>query len=369
MYKVVHVSTIHRPFDPRIFAKECAALAAAGYEVVLLTTHDREETRNGVVVRPLPSRPGHAGRLRGSPWTAWRTALREAGYLYHLHDPELIPTGLVLKLLGKRVVYDAHEDLVAFALTKDWIPRPFRRVVSWLCRLLLWLAGRCFDGIVVARPQLASRFPARKTVILENFARLEEITLAEAIPYPERPPEVYYVGQINVERGALDMVAAMGLLPKHLGAELILAGVCEPDALLERMMATPGWESVRFLGWQNREQVAASLARARIGLVPLHPIPNYLGDGHPTKLMEYMAAGVPVVVTDLPLMRATVEEVGCGLVVPAQDPAALAQAIQWLLEHPEEAEAMGRQGQQIVRDRYNWDEEKRKLLDLYARWL
>jgi len=366
--KVVHVSTGHRPRDARILGKEALSLARAGYEVSYLVPAAQSETVGGVGIVPLARPRGRLRRFTASTWGAWRAALQEKASVYHLHDPALIPAGLLLKLAGKRVIYDAHEDLTGQVLGKYWIPRPLRRVVSWCSGLMLGLAGRCFDGVVVARPQLARRFPARKTVVVENFPRLEEIAVAEAIPYPERPRWVYYAGGISVARGAVEMVEAMSLLPASLGAKLRLAGAPERESVLETMQQTPGWEHVAFLGWQNREQVAAELARARIGLVLLHPIPNYLGDGHPTKLMEYMAAGLPVIVTDLPLMRETVEEAGCGMVIPVQDAAALAEAIQWMLEHPEEAEARGRRGQQAVRERHNWDIEKRKLLELYARW-
>lgn len=362
------MSTGHRPGDARILGKEAQALAEAGYEVVFVVPAGRAETVGDVRVVPLLGPQGRLARMTTATWGAYRAVLREGADVYHLHDPALLPAGLLLKLRGKRVIYDAHEDLTGQVLGKYWIPRPLRRAVSWFSGLMLGLAGWCFDGIVVARPQLARRFPARKTVVVENFPRLEEIAAAEVIPYRQRPNQVYYAGGISVARGAVEMVEAMSLLPPELGAELRLAGAPERESVLETMQQTPGWEHVVFLGWQSRGQVAAELARARIGLVLLHPIPNYLGDGHPTKLMEYMAAGLPVVVTDLRLMRETVEAVGCGLVIPVQDAAALAAAIQWLLERPEEAEAMGRRGQQAARERYNWDAEKRKLLELYARW-
>jgi len=114
------------------------------------------------------------------------------------------------------------------------------------------------------------------------------------------------------------------------------------------------------------EAVVEMLAEARLGLVLFHPRPNHL-ESQPNKLFEYMAAGLPVVASSFPLWKEIVEGTRCGLVVDPLDPHAAANAIRWLLAHPEEAEAMGARGRQAVHDRFNWRREEATLLDCYAR--
>ena len=108
------------------------------------------------------------------------------------------------------------------------------------------------------------------------------------------------------------------------------------------------------------------LNTARVGLVTLHPAPNYL-EAQPIKFFEYMAAGIPIVASDFPLWQKFIEEIGCGLLVNPLDPQSIANAIQWLLEHPKEAEAMGKRGKEAVLNQYNWSNEVKKLLALYGR--
>ncbi len=121
-----------------------------------------------------------------------------------------------------------------------------------------------------------------------------------------------------------------------------------------------------FHGYAEEDSVLRLLGASRIGLAVLHPEPNYL-KGHPTKLFEYMAAGIPVVASDFPLWRGIVEGAGCGLLVDPLDVRSMASAIERLLRHPEEADAMGKRGREAVEKRYNWSIEEGKLLDFYHR--
>jgi glycosyltransferase involved in cell wall biosynthesis len=362
--KIVHLTSVHRPFDVRIFHKECKTLAEQGYEVVLVAPHERSEVVEGVRIRAVPESKTRRERMTRTVGAVLSAALAENADLYHFHDPELIPVGIWLKMRGKRVVYDVHDDVPRQILSKSWIGPMLRSVVGGGAALAEGIGARLFDGILAVTPVIAHRFPKGKTVTVKNFPIVGELDQGETAPYRERPAEVAYVGVITRNRGAQKMVEAMEHLPQALGARLMLAGTFYPPGLEEELNRLPGWVQVEYLGWQSRPQVAALLGRVRMGAITSQPTITYV-DAYPTKLFEYMSIGIPVVCSDFPLLREIVESVGCGILVNPLDPEAIASAIQWLLEHPEEAEIMGRRGQEAVRKKYNWDTEAENLLAFY----
>jgi glycosyltransferase involved in cell wall biosynthesis len=99
--------------------------------------------------------------------------------------------------------------------------------------------------------------------------------------------------------------------------------------------------------------------------VLFHPEPNHL-EAMPQKIFEYMGAALPLIASDFPLWRRILGTTGCALFVDPQDPQAIADAIEFILRHPDEAEKMGRRGQAAVLEHYNWDTEAEKLVNLYS---
>ncbi len=370
--RVAHVSTFHTSTDTRVFYKECRSLAAAGHEVHWIAPPPAPPRLDGVIYHPVKGcrYPYSLRRLLSSFAAALRQARRLSADLYHFHDVPLIPIGVLLRAAGARVVYDVHEDAVpqAISLGRD-LGRPVLGAGLAGARWLLEATAKLsWSGFVCATPHIAGKFPRRRAITACNFPLMEEARelAAAGIPYRERPNTAAYVGGLIGIRGVMEMVRAIELVPGELSPRLLFAGELNTPELRRDVEQLPGWRRVEFLGWQQRDGVLASLGRSRIGLVVLHPRPNYQL-AYPVKLFEYMAAALPVIASDFPVWRRIVEEAGCGLLVDPLDPRAIAEAITHLLSHPEEAEAMGRRGREAVLARYNWDSEAEKLLGLYER--
>jgi len=330
--------------------------------VVLVAPHERSETVNGVRIHAVPKSAGKRQRLRQTVWQVYRAAVAENGELYHFHDPELIPVGMLLKLRGKKVVYDVHEDVPAQVLEKEYLnPVWIRRMISKGVRFSERVSGIFFDGIVSVVPKVATRFPAHKSITLQNYPMCEFIDRVRPIESVVKTnPVVVYAGGLMRVRSIVEIVKAMDRVGGR--AELWLLGEWESDALRRECEQSPGWRNVRYLGFKTLEDTYGYLKIADIGLVIFYPLTNHL-IASPNKAFEYMACALPMVMSDFPYWRNVYE--GAALFVDPKNPKDIATAILRLLDHPEEAAAIGENGYRAVLEKYNWAHESRKLLALY----
>jgi glycosyltransferase involved in cell wall biosynthesis len=365
--KVGHLTSVHPPFDVRIFYKECVTLAGAGYEVVLIAPYERNEVVDGVRIRAVPKPKNRLDRMTRTVWRVFKAALDERLDFCHFHDPELIPIATLLKLTGKRVIYDVHENVREDILAKTYINPRLRTLIAWLAGIAERISAICFDGIVAATPAIAKRFPSKKSVTVHNFPVLDNLPSVESQPYTERGPIVAYVGVISVDRGLKEMIEATAYLPPSLNAKLVLAGSCDSE-VESAIQQTANGVRVEFKGWLSQDGVSRLLSNTRVGLVLLHAVGGFV-ESYPIKMFEYMATGVPIVASDFPLWGEIIRKSKCGILVNPLDPKSIALAIQWLLEHPDEAEEMGRNGREAARARYNWLTEAQQLRSFYRKLL
>ena len=340
-------------------------MAENGHQVVLVVADGRGgEVRGGVTISDVGRSTGRLDRMFKATRRVLRKAVALDADIYHLHDPELLPVGLRLKRRGKKVVFDAHEDVPKQILGKHYLHPWVRRILSWGFAHFEHYACKRFDGVVTATPYIRDKFlPINpRSVDINNFPMIGE--LESAVPWNDKADEVCYVGSIAQIRGVKELVRAME--STRTPVRLNLVG-CFAEAQVEaEVRAYPGWKRINALGVRDRPGVREVLGRSVAGVVTLHPVPNYL-DALPIKMFEYMSAGIPVIASDFDLWKTIVEESKCGLCVDPMDPAAIASAIDYLVSHRDEAEKMGLNGRQAVLSYYNWAREEAKLIEFYDR--
>ena len=368
-HRITHFTTVHPRTDTRIRVKEAATLARVWPGDVSLYVQDGKgdetDARDGLAVFYTGTpESGRLLRMTRGAFRMYRAVRRARPQIVHFHDPELLPWAMVLRFQGIRVIYDVHEDAPATVLSKDYIPTLLGGPLATGVRLFERLARAGFSAIVAATPAIGRNF-GEDAVLVQNFPLLNELSFATPSPHEQRPPHFAYIGGITAIRSALEIVEAIGLV-RHSGARLRMGGTFSTKPLEDTARVLDGWSRVDFHGWIGREDVRDILGRVRAGLVLFHPMPNHIR-AQPNKLFEYMAAGLPVIASDFPLWREIVEGAGCGLLVDPQDPQAIAEAMQWVLDNPEEAAEMGRRGRAAVEERYNWEAESDKLIALYRR--
>jgi len=360
MIKVCILTSVHSLFDIRIFHKEARSLLEAGYDVTLVAQHDKDEIVEGIKILFLPKPRNRIARMTMTMRQVFRKALKIDADIYHFHDPELMLIGLLLKLRGKRVIYDVHEDVPRQILSKDHIIDLFRKPASIFIEAFEAFSAKRFDGVVTATPYIDKRFIelGANSVNVNNYPIVSELSSAQN-QWGAKERAVCYVGGIARIRGAVEMLDAIG----KTGYRLLLAGNLEVG-LEQELMRMPGWPQVESLGFVDRKEVRATMARSIAGMVLFYPEPNHI-DAQPNKMFEYMSAGIPVIASNFPLWREIIEGAKCGICVDPLDAEQIAGAIQFIGEHSAEAERMGKNGRKAIEQTFNWDNEEKKLIKVY----
>lgn len=367
---IIHFTTVHPRTDTRIRVKQVATLAQHWPGEVSLFVQDGKgdeaDPQGQFEIHDTGApEPGRLRRMTLGAYRMYRAIRRARPRVAHFHDPELLPWAVLLRLQGMKVIYDMHEDLPKQLLHKAYLSPAVARVLSALAELIERLSSKAFNGLIVVVPAMQERFLCKKTILIANFPSMSEFSAIEVEHDRHVPGRFVYVGGITGVRGISEMIDAIALIEDP-RVQLQLLGAFSSTSLEEKMRARDGWRRVKFLGWSSRETVVEELSQASAGLVLLYPTPQYV-ISYPVKMFEYMAAGLPVIASDFPLWREIVEGAGCGLLVDPKDPQAIADAMQWILDNPEEAAEMGRRGRAAVEERFNWEAEGEKLVALYRR--
>jgi len=367
-HHIAHISSAHPANDTRVFYRECVSLKKAGFDVTLIALADQDKVVDGVSIKAVRPPKNRLLRLLLNVPTVLIKSLQVNAQLYHYHDPELTPVGLVLRLLGKKVIFDVHEDFPAEAYGKFYLPRWAQTLASKVLGGIFWAANWGMSGIVVVHTGIANKFTNKNTILVENFPELPNNAKIENRNDPANQYDAVYTGALNEIRCPYEMIDALADEQAHPKTRLQFAGKISPASLEDGLKKRDGWSKVVRHEWMTPDELSDLMANAKLGLVLYKPLPNHI-NAQPRKLFEYMAAGLPIVGSDFPRWRELIIDTGCGLVVDPENPTEIAKAMRWIFDNPEEAEEMGRRGLEAAQTRFNWDSEAERLIKLYRKLL
>jgi len=365
---ILLLSNAHPPDDLRVVLKEGAALAAAGWRVRHLAPARAATPAElaGVAIETHRRGPGWPGRLAALPGLAARAAASGARVL-HASEPDAWGAALLAaRRSGQRVVLDVHEHYPSRLDAR--LPAPLRPLARAALAAACRGAGRAADAVVVAKDGLAGDFgPPGRIVAVRNYALPAAIAPRRHAPGPLL---LAHSGALSRRRGWPAMLAALALAPP--GTRLRLIGRftdgSEPDFLAEA--AARGLAGrIERLGWLDHASALARLAEADIALVLFQPGETNHALALPHKLFDAMQAGLPVIVPGFAReVAGIVREAGCGVLVDAADPRAIAAAVRGLAD-PARRAALGAAGRAAATGRYGFAAEAARLVALYARLL
>lgn len=358
MIRVLVVSTVHHPLDARIHHRQVRALRRAGCSVTQIGPWAATGTSplvDGVVAGDVPRSEGRR-RLRALRH-ARQAIVAGAGThdLVLLHDPELVLAVAGIRRRLPPVVLDVHEDLAASLADRSWLPRPLVPVARVLARGLERWAERHLAGLLLAEASYRTRFRWAHPVVA-NLPWIPEQAVASGTAR-----RVVYVGRVSVGRGAHELLE-LARLRRADDPVLEVVGPADPAVRAQFEQA----HADGLLTWWGRLPNDAALERVRgsvAGLAPLHDLPNYRGS-LPTKVLEYLAYGIPAIVTPLPLAAAIIERSGAGEVVAFADPEALLAAVRRFDTDAELRDRAGSAGRDYLRTTgTSWDAGATSFVD------
>lgn len=363
--RVVHITTVHHPYDPRIYYKECLSLKKAGYEVIYIAQGDTEgEKVKGLRHIRLKKYSNRLLRMIFGTLDAYKKAKELNAHIYHFHDPELIVVGWLLKRKDNIVIYDVHEDYLTSILQKEYLPRLLRTFLAKVYQLIERFFIRQME-LCLAEKYYKEIYNRGRWIL--NYPTIDLKFLNEHKLHRANRKGLLYTGNVTKDRGAL-IHAQIPLWDSEVTVHFV--GKCAKK-LSEEMQSLAKQEKDRLLfegidQFVKKERIEEVYLKGKwLAGLALFPKTDHYRKKELTKFFEYMLAGIPIICSNFPVWKKFVEQYQCGIAVDPYEPKQIKDAIHYLRTHPEQAQKMGEKGRQAVLQKLNWKEEERKLIQWY----
>lgn len=357
--KIVHITTVHNYNDNRIFYKECITLKNSGYSVYFIVAGEKSRIENGINIIGFPKAKGRIGRfIKTSFFDLLKVCKNVDADIYHFHDPEIIFTGLILRIMGKKVIYDIHENNPASILSKSYITNKLlQKFISISFNIVEQFAYRFFNAIVTARPDISARFTHKNLITLRNFPILPDFSKLREINIKKDKPSVIFVGGMTRLRGLYELIEAFKDLDEY---ELWLLGPISDIDLKNKLENE--CKNIKYFGTVEAYDVFSYIQKADIGIITFLPAPNHINT-LATKPFEYMACGKPMIMSNFNYWMDTFKE--SSLYVDPTDVIEIRNTIKQLFNNNKLLEEMSSLNKRLTKEEYNWSKESQKLIILY----
>lgn len=369
-HRVCHIISGYFRDDARVFYRQCMSLKNHGFDVCILTNDGTpNDVQNGIQIVSCTQ----------SPVPRWKTLLFATRYfykyaleidadVYQLHSPELLPLGNKLKKMGKKVVYDAHEDMPAHILEKEWLPTWSRKFLSWCFRRYMNYVFKELDQVITPHTHVVKNLVSHfgKGVLIANFPVVKGEYIPTQLDYLSRANIFCYSGTVYKYSNQQMIANAMISAPD---AHYHIAGYIDKDQE-QALVQAEARDRIKIFGRLNKFDLANFYRNAVAG-VAIYDYKLNLGDRlgsyGTNKIFEYMEAGLPIICTDYELWKDIINRYNCGICIKPGDTASLVQAMIKIMTDKSLAFEMGRNGRRAVENEFNWSSEEKKYCQLFQK--
>jgi len=357
------MTSVHPRYDARIFFKECRFLSEFFNVFLIVADGKGDEEIDSIHIFDVGKPLSRLQRVLYISNKVYRKATELNCSIYHFHDPELLRIGRKLVRNGKKVIYDVHEDVPNQIKSKKYLNILIRILASSYIKHTENHYSRHFSAIITATEYIKKRFLINNpcTFEVQNYPLSSEFEGKMSFARSEN--RICYIGGISSERGIFELIQVFN--NEHNNFFLELAGEIENAEILNKIQEVNS-KRINYLGVLNRSQIVELIRKSKIGLVILHSTENHL-NSLPVKMFEYMAGGIPVIASDFKVWKEIIEGNKCGICVDPYDLNAIQKAIQFLVENESQRAKMGENGQNAVRNKYQWESEFSKLKNVYEK--
>lgn len=363
--KVCHVTSAHSRYDGRIFLKQLISLSK-NYDCYLVCCDDLEdEIKNNINIKSTHRKfKNRYERFLKSKSILKKKCLEVDADVYQFHDVDLLNLAYEIKKLGKKVIFDAHEDYEALFLEREWIPTIFRKI---LLKNFINKEKKIYpklDYIICAADHIEEKIKKynSKTITIENFPILEE-------PIKKTNNKnniICFAGSIRADWNHENIIKSINKI-KNITYKI--AGNYS-EQYYNDLSIIDGFSKVKFLGRKSYKEVRELYKESKIGMALCSYLPNTgnkRGSFGNTKIFEYMMNELPIVFTDFDIYCEINKNKKFGIPVNPYNVGEIKEAIEYILNNPKEAENMGKNGRYLVEKKYNWEILEKKLLGMYKK--
>lgn len=346
---------------------------AAYFQVTLIAIGNFSGNKNGVNVIGIPKPINHIQRAFKTIFKVFALAIKQDADIYHIHDAEMLPFGLILAVLGKKVIYDIHENTKQDILLKPWIPAKRKALIAGFYDKLLKFSSNFIHYIpVVANDGFLPIFHVKENqfTVIQNFADTQQMNHYKITERSILPGNhIFYIGMIKDMYYDINQLIDALLILKNQGKIYYLHCVGYFGSRTDKgFESNTNYEAVKdqihFYGFLDIDTAYKISMQCKVGIC-LKNQPETMLVSHERKFFEYIAIALPSVFCNSKIYTDVLEKYPVGIAVNLKNAHEIAAAIDELFNNNEFYQNCINACDMAAHEVYNWQSQSQKLKLLY----